>query len=466
MRTIWICLLSLVIAGACHEARAQSPMSEDCRTVRLTPPAALAASITVTEASLNKLKSERLPAMPEAAKKELEEKINKLSEDLIDLIYKLDCFRSDLLADTLLAPPPAPPPPPSAPSSPTISSNTIFNEAVMIPDRRQWVVVSTYYATNRKTTGGTPTFAKYGGDLNQNNSDIQFGRVDVSIPTKRAPGDLNLPSLWKFEFNADPAKHFIIQSVQPIAENAAIAEMTAKLAAANSKSVLVFVHGFNVAFEDAALRSAQLAHDLAFPGLTAFFSWPSAAATKAYMRDEDAVMASESAFDKFLDRIAATGATDLYVIAHSMGNRLVTNVVRDRTLQGKSVAGLKELMLAAPDINQIVFKDQIVPAMARLQGVNATIYASASDLALAASKAIHDFARVGDTTDGVKIYSGFETIDATAAAPVTRAFGHSYIMDSPRVIADLADLIIHRKRASARALDPRETAPNNYWVLR
>ena len=39
--------------------------------------------------------------------------------------------------------------------------------------------------------------------------------------------------------------------------------------------ILVFLHGYNVSFEEAALRAAQISCDLKFPGLSAFFSWPS-----------------------------------------------------------------------------------------------------------------------------------------------------------------------------------------------
>jgi esterase/lipase superfamily enzyme len=35
------------------------------------------------------------------------------------------------------------------------------------------------------------------------------------------------------------------------------------------------VHGYNVSFDDAALRTAQLAYDLTFDCPAAFFSWPS-----------------------------------------------------------------------------------------------------------------------------------------------------------------------------------------------
>jgi esterase/lipase superfamily enzyme len=56
---------------------------------------------------------------------------------------------------------------------------------------------------------------------------------------------------------------------------------------------LVFLHGFNVTFEDAAIRAAQIGYDLKVPGATAFFSWPSRGSVAAYPADEASLEASE-----------------------------------------------------------------------------------------------------------------------------------------------------------------------------
>jgi len=38
---------------------------------------------------------------------------------------------------------------------------------------------------------------------------------------------------------------------------------------------LVYLYGYNVGFEDAAIQAAQIGFDLKVPGATAFFRWPS-----------------------------------------------------------------------------------------------------------------------------------------------------------------------------------------------
>ena len=46
---------------------------------------------------------------------------------------------------------------------------------------------------------------------------------------------------------------------------------------------MVFIHGFNVPFEDAIYRTAQLAHDLDFDGAPILYSWPSRGTMLGYV---------------------------------------------------------------------------------------------------------------------------------------------------------------------------------------
>jgi len=128
-------------------------------------------------------------------------------------------------------------------------------------------------------------------------------------------------------------------------------------------------------------------------------------------------------------------------------------------------ANLKALLLAAPDINADIFREQVAPGLASLTGTSRTIYASGNDVALEASSVLHDFPRVGLTRPHVLTYPGFETIDTTAAAPVLRGYGHSYVVDSPRVIRDMQALIFLTRGAQARGLPRQGVPPTAYWVL-
>jgi pimeloyl-ACP methyl ester carboxylesterase len=84
---------------------------------------------------------------------------------------------------------------------------------------------------------------------------------------------------------------------------------------------LLFLHGFNVTFTDAAIRAAQIGYDLKVLGATAFFSWPSRGSVAAYPVDEASIEASERAITDFLVNFTVhCGAEKVHLIAHSMGN--------------------------------------------------------------------------------------------------------------------------------------------------
>jgi hypothetical protein len=101
-------------------------------------------------------------------------------------------------------------------------------------------------------------------------------------------------------------------------------------------------------------------------------------------------------------------------------------------------------------------------------GSPVTLYASANDLAMVASKGFGGAQRAGDTGKGVIIINGLETIDATKAD--TNLFwgvGHGYVADSPQMLHDLHELVVARLRATKRGdLEEVSTASDAYWRFR
>ena len=96
--------------------------------------------------------------------------------------------------------------------------------------------------------------------------------------------------------------------------------------------------------------------------------------------------------------------------------------------------GIKEIILAAPDINAQLFKDEIAPKIVN-QGVLVTMYASSNDWALKASKIFHGYPRAGDAGPGLTLAKGVSTIDSSDVD--TDMFGHSYYAESASIIADI-----------------------------
>jgi esterase/lipase superfamily enzyme len=177
----------------------------------------------------------------------LSEKLALKKNQLIELLYQIECLRPDIERD---------------------EASLRGSSATMI--------IPLYYATNR-TRSSAHSLQNYfsAGDTRK----LSYGTTAISVPSLHRPGDLELPSLWKLEWGPNSDRHFMVKSITALSSADALADMSAKLEGAKAKSLLIFVHGYNVTFYEASLRTAQLAYDLRFPGLTMFYSWPSAGTT-------------------------------------------------------------------------------------------------------------------------------------------------------------------------------------------
>jgi esterase/lipase superfamily enzyme len=114
----------------------------------------------------------------------------------------------------------------------------------------------------------------------------------------------------------------VLQRVTPATRTAVLASIRNAVGRSSEQSLLVFVHGFNVPFGDAARRTAQIAHDLQYPGVPLLFSWPSngSPAPRAYKSDENDADWAVPHLSQFLQDVARqSGATKINIIAHSMG---------------------------------------------------------------------------------------------------------------------------------------------------
>jgi esterase/lipase superfamily enzyme len=359
---------------------------------------------------------------------------------LLDVLFQLDCVPTQETA---------------APTPRMGTSRSISSASNVIQ-------VTTYYATNRKLTGNADPVKFYGPGTDLG---LKYGRAVVTIPLAHTPGYLERPKLWRLEREADPNKHFTLKSVVPLETDEARKELAEKLQEATSRTLLLFVHGYNMTFADAAMRTAQITHDLKFSGLAFFYSWPSAGQILGYWQDEEAARLSEMVFERLLEDLSQLPIDGIYLVAHSMGSRIVGHALQSRVDKGKDTKNLRELLLAAPDINAEIFRDVIAPKLSTMQGMRTTIYASSSDMALKASRVVHGFRRVGDTQGGVLTFPRLETVDASGISSAARGYGHFYLVDSSTVIRDMQTLILRSISAKLRGLKEVNASPASYWQL-
>jgi esterase/lipase superfamily enzyme len=232
----------------------------------------------------------------------------------------------------------------------------------------------------------------------------------------------------------DATREFLVRHISLETLPVFLSDLKAATKAASNRDALLFIHGYNVSFDDACRRAAQLAYDIKFQGQIILYSWPSHASVLNYAGDEEMTEWSQPHFNVFLKQLlSGSEISRLHVIAHSMGNRLLTGALFSNVLTEKEISHLGELVLAAPDVNRLIF-DQYPGFKKRM-----TLYASDRDQALRLSKWFHGYSRAGDARPDIDIKAGMDSIDASAVD--TSFLGHSYIGDSRSVLADVAALI-------------------------
>lgn len=325
-----------------------------------------------------------------------------------------------------------------------------------------YTTVQVHYATSREVLVSTPASRRYGSGRAREPS---YGTAEVSIPRSHRLGALESPPVLR-SLLQDPARHVVVLRIDPKDSDRFWADASAQMAVPGADAALVFVHGYNVSFDDAARRTAQIASDMGYRGVPFFFSWPSGGAVSKYLEDSSNAEWSVPQLERFLvDLLARTRASQVHLVAHSMGTRVLTRAWMSavRTLSPEDRARVKEIVLAAPDIDADVFRTAIAPALVAA-GAPVTLYASSADVALQASRQLNGFPRAGDAGDGLVITDGIETIDASDVA--TDGLGHSYVLDARLMLSDLQSLLVLRHRAASRfGLKESVTPKGRYWRL-
>ncbi|MGJ8746108.1 alpha/beta hydrolase [Polaribacter sp.] len=327
---------------------------------------------------------------------------------------------------------------------------------------KEYIEIPVSFATDRKDTKNTNLNERFSGQR----AEIQYGRTVVSIPYTHQLGQIEKPSYWRFEFSEDPNKHMMLQSLEKQNKEEFFEKMKQRIAE-NEKSTFLFVHGYNVSFEDAAKRTAQITYDLRFNGEPVFYSWPSQGSTTGYTVDEANIEWSRYNMKNFLrDYLTKTEAEHIYLVAHSMGNRGLTKALIELMNEQPALKDkITEVILAAPDIDADVFKRDIAPQMVTKISKPITLYVSSDDLALLASKKVHGNYRAGDADKGIVIVKGIETIDASGSD--TSFLNHSYFATTSTIIGDIFDLIKSGKRATDRETLEKVSQENLiYWKIK
>lgn len=247
--------------------------------------------------------------------------------------------------------------------------------------------------------------------------------------------------------------------------------------------VLLYVHGYRETFETTSKDAAQIARMTGFAGPIIEYSWPSQGEVLSYAVDETNMYHDERNFSDFLKTLAERPwVKEIVVVSHSLGARLVIPAISyvDRTSSSADSSNISNVILASPDIDRETFErdieQEVLSARRVANNRRITLYVSLADRALAASRALHGYPRLGspycfdpfEAADlkakglPVRCYtaavSGLTVIDTT---DVSRgATGHSNFLRSAAACRDFVDVVAGKRTR------PERTATHPAHVFR
>ena len=341
--------------------------------------------------------------------------------------------------------------------------------------------VRVLYATDRKPLPGMD-FTKwrelllkegsekdlyYGPDPEMDTT-LHYGICTVSVPPKHVFAKLERPGMFEQE---SEAKHFMIQGILELDKTGMLKAVT-RMAEPDGdhpdgKDAFIFIHGFNVTFNDAAMRAAQMAKDFKFLGAPILFSWSSKGEPtfSGYIHDVDKVAkGADGLYTLISDLKSGSKVRKLHLVAHSMGNRALVQVLKELTRAnvGKIFG---EIILAAADVPV----EGVTPQDAenfRALADHISLYVSNDDQALGLSKKASSSRRLGQGGTGRFIADGIDTIDASGVNGDWFSLSHSYFANTQKVLDDIKALLVQGARPDDDLRSRALTKDGNYWKFK
>lgn len=271
----------------------------------------------------------------------------------------------------------------------------------------------------------------------ERSSSIAFAETEVTVPRIHKVGAVELSR----DGRRDPAKHFVAQKVDAIdGEEAFVSRLSQEIRQRGGRA-LVFVHGYNTRFDHAVYRLTQIAHDSNYDGAPVLFTWASRGRTVDYIYDRDSATSARDGLERTLRLVRQAGARRIDIIAHSMGNWVTLEALRQLAITGdRDIDGrLGDVILASPDVDVDVFKAQ----MRRYGKPDKPfiLMLSRDDRALNISGWLAgNQPRLGEYDDAADIAGyGVTVINATDAAAGVDSFNHNKFAENPVLITLIGD---------------------------
>ncbi len=247
-------------------------------------------------------------------------------------------------------------------------------------------------------------------------------------------------------------------------------DINAQLANARVKDIYIYVHGYNVRFDNPILVSSELWHFLGYEGVMIAYAWPSTPSVFAYAKDLETAEYTARHFRWLLQFLAEnTDAERIHIIGYSAGTRIVLRALHSMSLRyfddsDEALADryrVGEVLIISSDYDRDVFvadlEDRVLDIPQRM-----TVYRSATDKALGISSLLLAQRRLGEIMPGEGLSledlrilgarQAIDVIDVTEAKAAASGNGHHYFRQSPWVSSDVLTTIRYQLSPAERGL--------------
>ncbi len=226
---------------------------------------------------------------------------------------------------------------------------------------------------------------------------LDYASATMSVPPTHVDGKIE----WPQTPPGDPRRDFAVRNAGYIdgGDRAFLAAVNAELAKRprGHRRIFLFVHGFNTMFAEALYGFTQVVHDARTDSVPVLFTWASRGRLTSYLYDNNSATAARDELAHTIRLLTDSNAEQVNILAHSMGNWVFVEAMRQIRMQGglRHPEKIGVVLLAAPDIDIDVFRSQM-HAFGKLKRPY-YIVLSRNDNALALSQFIAgDQTRVGN----------------------------------------------------------------------
>ncbi len=319
--------------------------------------------------------------------------------------------------------------------------------------------IDLFIATNRKMKNGMMGCSNDQLGVEGDNL-LKLGLCRINVPKNHTTGEINFTK----DNRQSSHDYFKVIGYKNFTEEKFFESLKK-----SRRIPLVFVHGFNVRYQEAVLRAAQIAYDLKYQGPVVLFSWPAGAGdgfldekliNVTYKNNTKTAADSIVYFKNFLSSFKKADIK-INLMVHSMGHQVVIPALNDWVKENSQQLNpenklINELILNAPDFESDKFVEYAESLNALTKRI--TLYCSFNDNAMVASEVFNKTKRLGACTQVENVDSiNVSQVDAPTLG--IGGLGHGYYSSRP-ILSDVFQVLLGldaEKRLFIRKSEPNST---------